>query len=136
MLIQVDPALFPDGVPRWPIGDTRRASRSRRADFPARLCGLAAARRVRFVRQTKKIPDAVFRTSCGCARRGRYEGVSHLFKRQSTPIGGLWKENRRPRCILQEGRASRFETEDTSKIRLRCDGLLEVPDVRGHKVTR
>ena len=88
MLIQVDPALFPDGVPRWPIGDTRRASRSRRADFPARLCGLAAARRVRFVRQTKKIPDAVFSGEIAAFGRGRCAEVGHFPSAGITALGG------------------------------------------------
>ena len=79
---------FPDGIPGRPIGDTRRAFRSRRADFPARLCGLAAVCRVRFVRQTKKIPDAVFSGDIAALGRGFCAEVGHFPSAVIAAFGG------------------------------------------------
>ena len=86
--VKVLPALFLDRVPGWPIGDTRRAFRKRRADFPARLQGLAAVCRVRFVRQLEKIPDAVFSGGIAALGRGFCAEVSHSPSAVIAALGG------------------------------------------------
>ena len=77
-LVQIQPSFFFDGIPGWPIGDTRRGFRRRRTDFPARLCGLASVCRARSVRQWEKIPDAVFSGGIAVPGRGCCEGDAHL----------------------------------------------------------
>jgi len=91
--IQVLSTPFPDRIPGRPIGDTRHGFRSRRADFPARLCGLAALCRVRFVRQTKEIPDAVFSGDIAALGRGFCAEVGHFPSAGIAAPGGQGKEN-------------------------------------------
>ena len=86
--IKVHPAPFSDRVSGWPIGDTRHGFRRRRAGFPAWLCGLAAVCRVRFARQLKKIPDAVFCGEIAVPGRGCSAEVSHLSSTVIAASGG------------------------------------------------
>ena len=101
--IQIHSALFPYRVPGWPIGDTRRGFHSRRADFPARLCGLAAVCRVRFVRQPKKIPDAVFSGGIAALGRGFCAEVGHFPSAVIAAWGGQGKEKRQAFLPISAG---------------------------------
>ena len=67
---------------------TRHGFRRHRADFPAWLCGLAAVCRVRFVRQTKKIPDAVFSGGSATLGRACCAEVDHFPSEVIAALGG------------------------------------------------